>query len=245
MKYSPIAALIQWYVVIYDTHLSHRPKQNGRHLYTKFSNAFIYMNIFGVYCCFSFPWRLFQGLPFTISHYWFLNWLIVEQVKVIMLTYDDSIHSLICASPSCSVLCKTQLRGINLMPTAKPFYHNISLWNLSRFANVVHNASTVPLHEPGALILCKTCVTNLFLWVCPETLQAREISFVHSIQLSNRNINSSTTMQNVKTTRVVYSKFQIKRINSSPPLSRIYTPVNHLSIGSDNGLSPIRRQAIS
>ena len=186
-------------------------------LYTKFSNAFIYMNIFGVYCCYSFPWRLFQGLPFTISHYWFLKWLIVEQVKVIMLTYDDSIHSLICASPSCSVLCKTQLRGINLMPTAKPFYHNISLWNLSRFANVVHNASTVPLHEPGALILCKTCVTNLFLWVCPETLQAREIPFVHSIQLSNRHINSSTTMQNVKTTRVVYSKFQIKRINSSPP----------------------------
>ena len=32
--------------------------------------------------------------------------------------------------------------------------------------------------------------------------------------------------------------------NESSPLSAASTPVNRVSIGSDNGLSPIRRQAI-
>ena len=36
----------------------------------------------------------------------------------------------------------------------------------------------------------------------------------------------------------------IPPINSSPPWCRIYASVNRVSIGSDNGLSPIQRQAI-
>ena len=32
--------------------------------------------------------------------------------------------------------------------------------------------------------------------------------------------------------------------NSSPPSATYYASVNQVSIGSDNGLSPIRRQAI-
>ena len=40
-----------------------------------------------------------------------------------------------------------------------------------------------------------------------------------------------------------FMKYCIAAINSSPP-SAEYVSVNWVSIGSDNGLSPIRRQAI-
>ena len=49
MKYSPIAALILWYVVIYDTHLSHRPKQNGRHfVYEILKCIYLYEYLWGL-----------------------------------------------------------------------------------------------------------------------------------------------------------------------------------------------------
>ena len=44
---------------------------------------------------------------------------------------------------------------------------------------------------------------------------------------------------------VLRPEYSRKTINSSPPsATHIYASENQVSIGSDNGLSPIRRQAI-
>ena len=50
-----------------------RPKQDGRHFQTTFSNAFSWMKIFNFRL--RFPWRLFPRFQLTIFQHWFRWWL--------------------------------------------------------------------------------------------------------------------------------------------------------------------------